>query len=80
MVGPDRIPVANPFGVVPHPIGVDDRGAGLLADTEHSPVDMRRNAGNHICRRFAQSLSRPIVADQFVIATNSAGGDDHRIG
>jgi hypothetical protein len=40
---PDRVPVADPFDVVPHPVPVDDPAAGPSGDPPHPPVDVRRH-------------------------------------
>ena len=47
VVGPDRVVVGDALGVVPHPVAVDDAGAGGLGDAEHPAVDVRGHAGEH---------------------------------
>ena len=57
-VGPDRVPVADALGVVPHPVAVDELAAGRLGDPEHAPVDVGRDAGDHVAsaaRRAARA-------------------------
>ncbi len=51
VVGPDRVPVVDALGVVPHAVAVDDVAAGALGDLEHAPVHVRRDAGDHRLRR-----------------------------
>lgn len=79
MPGPDRVPVLDALGVVPHPVAVDVVRARLLGDAEHQPVDMGGDAGEHLLGRGAQPLG-PLGADEVVVAADAAGGDDHRLG
>ena len=79
VVLPDRVPVAQPLDVVPHPVRVDHPGAGRLGDAEHPAVDVGRYAGDHRARRRAEP-GRPGLADQVVVAADAAAGDDHRLG
>ena len=59
---PDRVPVPDALRVVPHPVGVDDAGAGLLGDLDHAPVDVGGHAGDHLlaaaCRAAPASCLR----------------------
>ena len=57
MVLPDRVPVAQPLDVVPHPVGVDHPRAGRLGDAEHPAVDVGRHAGDHRPRRRAEPVA-----------------------
>ena len=77
MPWPDRIPVPDAFDVMPHPVAVDQPGAGGLGNSDHASVDMFGHAGDHEFRRLAQSL-RPVLPDHVVITADAAGGDDHR--
>jgi hypothetical protein len=61
---------------VPHPVAVDQPGAGGLGDADHPAIDMFGHAGDHEFRRFAEAL-RPVLPHQIVIAADAAGGDDH---
>jgi hypothetical protein len=75
---PDRVPVVQPLGVVPHAVAVDQARAGGGGDVEHPAVDVGGHAGDHVPRRSAQPL-RPVAADQVVVAADAAGRDDHRL-
>jgi hypothetical protein len=79
VVAPDRIPVLDPFDIVPHPVAVDDSSAGGLADRQHTAVDIVRHAGDHPLRRRPKAL-RPISPHQVVIAADAARGDDDGLG
>ena len=63
------------LGVVPHPVAVDQPGAGLLGDAEHPPVDVRGNARQQGRRRRAQRC-RPLGAHEVVVAADAAARDD----
>src|SRR5438445_5125916 len=78
VVRPDRFPVLEPFGVVPHPVAVDEVGARTLRNHQHPAVHMRRNAAEHLTRRPTQPR-RPHLANQVVVAANPSRGDDHRL-
>ena len=75
---PDRRPVLDALGVVPHPVAVDQPRAGRLGDADHQPVDMFGHAADHACRRPCPAAPGPVPAHQIVIAADAAGGDDHR--
>ena len=79
MARPDRIPVPDSLDIMPHPVAVDQPRAGGFGDADHAAVDMFRHAGDHVFRRFAETL-RPVLPDQIVIAADAAGSDDHRLG
>jgi hypothetical protein len=76
VVVPDRRPVVEALGVVPHPVRVDQVPAALLSDLEHPAVDMGRYSGHHRPWRLAEPV-RPGLADQIVVAADPAGRDDH---
>ena len=78
VVGPDRVPVVQALGVVPHPVGVDHVRAGRLRDLQHPPVDVRGHAGDHVLRRRPEPVDRPVAADQLVVVPDPAAGDEHR--
>ncbi|SSC71928.1 unnamed protein product [Ciceribacter sp. T2.26MG-112.2] len=80
VVRPDRIEVPEAFGVVPHPVAVDDVGAGRPRNGQHPPVDILRHARDHRSWRGAEPLDRPVLANQIVIAADPSGGDDDRAG
>ncbi len=48
--GPDRVPVLDALGVVPHAVLVDVAGARVLGDAEHQAVHVRRDPGEHPLR------------------------------
>ncbi|CAM5478386.1 hypothetical protein SFUMM280S_10952 [Streptomyces fumanus] len=79
VAGPDRVPVADALGVVPHPVAVDQADPGGLADAEHPAVDVGGDAGDHLGGRGAQT-GGPVAADQVVVGADAAGGDDHGLG
>ena len=54
MARPDRVPVLDALGVVPHPVAVDHDAAGPLGDADHPAVDVRRHPGEHPLRRSAR--------------------------
>ncbi len=76
---PHRVPVAQPLGVVPHPVGVDDPAAGALGDAEHPPVDVGGHPGDHPRRRPAEPLG-PRPANEVVVAADAAARDDDGLG
>ena len=76
---PDRVPVLDALGVVPHPVGVDHarrRPSAVICD--HPAVDVGGHAGDHVRRAACPSRVGPVLADQVVVAADAAGGDDHR--
>ena len=77
VVLPDRGPVAQALGVVPHPVGVDDLAAGRLGDLLHPAVDVGRHAGQHPLRRRSEAVDRPLPAHLRVVAADPARGHDH---
>ena len=77
---PDRVPVLDALGVVPHPVAVDH-------------VSRRRPARSRACARRrgpgrrrssasggVPSRSGQLRAHELVVAADAAGGDDHRAG
>ena len=79
MVGPDRVPVRDALGVVPHPVAVDDAGRrprSVIASIRPSTC-----AGTPVTIRFGGGAQprRPVRPDQVVVAADAAGGDDHRL-
>ena len=76
VVLPDRVPVADPLDVVPHPVRVDHVGAGCLGDAEHPAVHVCRYAGDHRPRRRTEPLG-PGLAHQVVVAADATARDDH---
>ncbi len=79
MPGPDRVPVLDALGVVPHPVAVDQVAAGLARDAEHQAVDVGRNTGEHPGGRGAEA-GGPGLADQVVVPADAARGHDDRLG
>ena len=79
MARPDRIPVPDALDVMPHPVAVDQPGAGGLGDPDHAAIDMFGHAGDHVARSVAEPL-RPVLPHQFVIAADAARGHDHGLG
>ncbi len=79
VAGPDRVPVPQALGVVPHAVPVDQPDAGLGADVEHPAVDVGRYAGHHLVRRRAEALG-PVAADDVVVRADAAAGDDDGLG
>ncbi len=77
--GPDRVPVLDALGVVPHPVAVDESGSGGGGDVQHQAVDVRGDAGEHPGGRGAEPFG-PGGADLLVVAADAAGGDDHGLG
>ena len=75
---PDRVVVGDALGVVPHPIPVDHPGPGLLGDRDHPAVDVRGHTGEHLLRD-ATHPGGPVGPHQFVVAADTAAGDDHRL-
>ena len=76
---PHRREVGDALDVVPHPVAVDEVGAGLVGDAEHAPVDVRGNAAEHV-RRSRAHVRRPQLAHEVVVAADAAAGDDGRVG
>ena len=76
MVVPDRVPVAQALGVVPHPVGVDDRAAGGLGDRRASGRRRGRARRRPSCFGGVAEPLRPGLADQVVVAADAAAGDD----
>src|SRR6185503_1714523 len=76
MIWPDRIPIANAFDVVPHPVAIDDACSRRLTRAEHPTVDVIRNAGQHPFWWRTESC-RPVGAHEIVISADSARGHDH---
>ena len=70
MVAPDRVPVADPLGVVPHPVAADQLRAGPLGDPQHPAVDVRGDAGDQVPRRRAEPVG-PVPAHQVEVARRS---------
>ncbi len=77
MIGPDRIVVGDAFGVMPHSVAVDDVGAGGLGDADHAAVDVGRDTAEQLLGNPAHA-SRPVLADEVVVAADAAAGHDHR--
>ena len=65
---------------MPHPIFVDGIGASLLADRDHSTVDMGWHTGDHVLWWIAQSVNWPVLADQVEVVADATRGDDHSLG
>lgn len=79
VVVPDRVPVAQALGVVPHAVGVDDRPAGRRGDLQHPPVHVGRHPGHHAPGRGAEPLG-PRLAHQLVVAADAARGHQDGLG
>ena len=79
MPGPDRVPVLDALGVVPHPVPVDHPAAGPFGDGQHPSVDVLGHPADHPFRRGAEPV-RPVLADQVQVAADSAGRHDHHRG
>ena len=78
MAGPDRVPVADALGVVPHAVGVDRRCRPRpRVISSMRPSTCVGHAGDHVLRRRAEPL-RPVAAHELVVAADAARGDDHR--
>ena len=75
--GPDRVPVLDALGVVPHPVAVDQAAAGSFGDGQHPAVDVLGHPADHPVRRGTEAV-RPVRADQVEVAADAAGGHDHR--
>src|SRR2546421_707114 len=59
--GPDRVPVLDALGVVPHPIAVDQAAAGLFGDTQHPAVDVLGHpAAPLTCRSNGATTAGPV--------------------
>ncbi len=78
VVRPDRPPVLDALGVVPHPVAVDEMRAGCFRDAEHAPVDVVGHARDHFARRLAHALG-PVPAHEIMIAADAARRDDDRL-
>ena len=76
VMAPDRGVVHDPFGVVPHPVGIDHPAADGLGDRQHRPVDVVRDAGDQVRRRLPPA-QWPITPDQVEIAADAATGHHH---
>ena len=76
MPGPDRLPVLDSLGVVPHSVGVDDPAAGPSRDGEHPPIDVLGHPGDHPPRRRPEP-GGPVRADQIMVGADPARGDQH---
>ena len=79
MPRPDRVPVVDALGVVPHPVAVHEAAACGFADAEHAPVDVLRHAGDQVLRRGAEA-GGPMLANEVVVGADPAAGDDHGLG
>ena len=76
MVLPDRVPVPQTLGVVPHPVGVDDAAADGRGGLQHPAVHVGRYAGHHPLRWRAEPRG-PRLAHQLVVTTDAARGHQH---
>src|SRR6185437_12104793 len=79
MARPDRIPVPDALDIMPHPVAVDQPGAGGLGDPDHAAIDVFGHAGDHVAGSVAEPL-RPVLPHQLVIAADAARGHDHGLG
>ena len=78
MAGPQRFPVLNALGVVPHPVRIDDAPARPAGDPQHPPVNVLRHPRDHV-RGGRAEPDRPVPPDQIVVGADPARGDqDHR--
>ena len=77
MLRPHRVPVSDAFGVVPHPITVDEARARVRGDLEHAPVDVGGHPRQHRTRRLAE-IRRPPAPHEVVVATDATARDDDR--
>ena len=75
--GPDRVPVPDALGVVPHPVAVDEARAGRLGDAEHPAVDVGGNAGDHRARAACPSRSGQSLRTRSWLPPMPPTGDDH---
>jgi len=64
---------------MPHPVGIDHPGAGLLGNGDHPAVDVRGHTAEQLLGDTAHPLG-PVLSDQIVIAANATAGDDYRRG
>ncbi|AFD27000.1 hypothetical protein DGo_PA0114 (plasmid) [Deinococcus gobiensis I-0] len=80
VIRPDRIPVAQAFGVVPHPVRIDEPRPGILHDFLHGPVHMPGYAGHHKIGRRTQPLGGPVFPHEGVVAPDPTGGHQHGLG
>ena len=77
--GPDRVPVADALGVVPHAVGVDDLAAGAPARSRSS-ARRRARARRRSCARAPGRAAAASSAHQLDVAADAAAGDDHGVG
>ena len=70
MVLPDRIPVADALGVVPHAVAPDPACARPLGYLEHPAIGAGRDAGDHLTWRRSQPL-RPVAPYQLEVAADA---------
>ena len=79
MVRPDRVPVADALGVMPHPIAIDQPAPSRLGDGQHAAVNMVWHTLHHEAGRLAQALW-PVLTYKVIVAADSARSDDDRTG
>lgn len=77
--GPDRTPVAYPFGVVPHAVAVDQSHTGIGSNVEHAAVDVRGYPCDHVLGRTTKCF-RPEPTHHLFVPTDPAGREDDRCG
>ncbi|MCY1380452.1 hypothetical protein D9M69_682770 [compost metagenome] len=80
MIGPDGVPVAEAFRVVPHTVAVNDMSACRDGNIDTTAIHMRRHSKHHVFRRIAKSVTWPCLTDTLGIATDTARRYDHTIG
>src|SRR5690606_28166383 len=68
---PDRIPILDAFGIMPHPVPVDDAPAGFFRNGEHPAIDMLGYSRQHGFWRFPHA-ARPVFPDQVMVASDAA--------
>ena len=73
------IPIVEAFGVMPHTVAVDDPTTRVFGDRQHPAVDMRGDARDQVFGALAESVGWPVLANEFDVVADSAGGDDDRI-
>ena len=78
VVGPDRVPVVDALGVVPHPVLVDHAGARGLRRSRASARRRGRGRRRSCACGGVPSALRPVGAHEVVVAADPAGGDEHR--
>ena len=76
VMAPDRSVVHHPFGVVPHPVGIDHPAADGFGDRQHRSVDVVRYSGDQVRRRLPPA-QWPTAPDQVEIAADAATGHHH---